>query len=250
MAFRHGKNTAVLVGAYNLSAYFQSAQVANSVMTAETTTYGAAGGAKTYVTGLNDSTVSLSGLFDGAAGAVDSVLQAAIGTDTDINYLIAQDGGMVVGRPCLIGQSILTKYSVDSPVADVVKTSADLQSDAGNDRGIILADLTAISATANGTSVDNGAATSNGGYAFLFVPTNTRNGTVTVKVQHSSDNSTWVDLTFTNSASSFTAVSSSATTSERLTVALGSNVNRYLRAQYTVAGSSGSTSIAVAFTRL
>lgn len=243
MAFRHGKNTAVLIGAYNLSSYFQSAQLASSVMTAETTTYGVANGAKTYITGLNDSTVSLSGLFDGAAGAVDAVLTAAIGVDTDLNFLIAQDGGLVVGRPCITGQSIMTKYSVDSPVADVVKVSADLQCDAGGDRGIILADLTSISATGNGTSVDNTTSSTNGGYAFLFIPTNTRNGNVTVKVQHSSDNVTFADLV------TFTVVGSSTTTSERIAVATGTTVNRYLRASYTVAGSTGSASIAVAFAR-
>jgi hypothetical protein len=71
MAFRHGKNTKVVVNATDLSSYFNDVTVNNTVETAETTTFGVSGGSKTYVTGLNDGTVSVSGLFDGAVGAVD-----------------------------------------------------------------------------------------------------------------------------------------------------------------------------------
>lgn len=243
MAFRHGKTTGVLVNAYNLSSYFNSAQTAFAINTAETTTYGTAGAAKTYITGLNDSTVSLAGLFDGATGAVDDVFTTSLGSSTDINFTIAQDGGFTVGRRCLMGQSIMTKYSIDSPVSDVVKVSADFQCDAETRSGVVLADLSAISATSNGTAVDNTTSTTNGGIAILHVPSNTRNGNITVKVQHSSDNSTYADLV------TFTVVSSSTTTSERIVVAAGTTVNRYLRATYTVAGSTGSATIAVAFAR-
>lgn len=243
MAFRHGKNTVVLIKEFDLSSYFNDATTSASVETAETTTYGVANGSKTYVTGHNDGTVSLSGLFEGAAGGVDQVLTSVIGSSTDVNFTIANDGGMAVGRRCTIGQSIETSYEVNSPVADVVSVSAELQPDGGIQRGVILAPLSVVSATGNGTSVDNGAATTNGGTAMLHVPANTRNGNITIKVQHSADNSTWADLT------TFAVVSSTVKTSERLVVASGTTVNRYLRASYTVAGSSGSATIAVAFAR-
>jgi hypothetical protein len=47
----------------------------------------------------------------------------------------------------------------------------------------------------------------------------------------------------------FTVVSSTAKTSERVEVASGTTVNRYLRVNYTVAGSTGSATPVVAFTR-
>lgn len=243
MPFRHGKNTKVLVGAFDLSAYFAEATVAASVETAETTTFGAAGGSKTYVTGLNDATLSLSGMFDGDANAIDEVLVGILGSDTPVNFTVAQDGGMVLGARCVLGQAIDTKYDLSSPVSDVVKSSADFQFDAGASRGIILAPLASISATGNQTSVDNSTSTANGGTAMLHVPANTRNGNITIKVQHSSDNVTFADLV------TFTVVSSTTKTSERVSVASGTTVNRYLRAQYTVAGSTGSATIAVAFAR-
>lgn len=243
MAFRHGKNTKVLVGAYDLSSFFNEASIAASVETAETTTFGASGGSKTYVTGLNDATLSLAGMFDGDANAIDEVLVGVLGSDTDVNFTVAQDGGMVLGARCIIGAAIETKYDLSSPVSDVVKSSADFQFDAGASRGIILAPLISISATGNQSSVDNATSTTNGGTAMLHVPVNTRNGNVTVKVQHSSDNVTFADLV------TFTVVSSTTKTSQSVSVAAGTTVNRYLRAQYTVAGTTGSATIAVAFAR-
>lgn len=243
MAFRHGKNTKVLVNASDLSSYFNDVTANATVEVAETTTFGATGGSKTYVTGLNDGTLSLSGLFDGAAGAVDEVISGVLGSSTDVNFTIAQDGGLTVGSRCIIGQSIDTKYDVKAPVAGVVSVSADFQADGGTDPGVVLAGLSSVSATGNGTSVDGTVATTNGGTGLLHVTANTRNGTIVVKVQHSSDNSTWADL------ATFTTVSTTTTTSERVVVATGTTVNRYLRANYTVAGSTGSATVTVAFAR-
>ena len=162
MPFRHGKNTRVLIGSSDLSAYFRETSVSSSVETAETTTFGVSGDAKTYVTGLSDSTVSISGLFDDDTGAADDVISAALGSDTDVVFTIAQDGGLVVGRRCLLGQSIETKYDLSSPVADVVSTSLDLQSDGESVHGFVLAASDVISSTSTGTSVDGIASSSNG----------------------------------------------------------------------------------------
>jgi len=243
MSFRHGKSTRVLIGSSDLSTYFKETTVSASIETAETTTYGVAGGSKTYVTGLKDSTVSLTGLFDDATGAADDVITTALASDADIVFTIAQDGGLVVGRRCVLGQAIETKYDLSSPVADVVSTSLDLQTDGESIYGYVLAAADSISSTSTGTSVDGVASSTNGGIATLHVIANTRNGNITVKVQHSADNVTFADL------ATFAVVSSTTKTSERLSVASGTTVNRYLRVSYTVAGSTGSATIAAAFGR-
>lgn len=243
MAFRHGKSTRILIGSTDLSSFFRDTSQSTSIETAETTTYGAAGASKTFVTGLVDSTVSLSGLFADGTGEADDIISTALGSDADIVFTVAQDGGLTVGRRCLLGQAIETKYDISSPVGDVVSTSLDLQSDGEIGRGVVLAALDSISATGNGTAVDNATSTSDGGTATLHVTANTRNGGITVKVQHSADNVTYADL------ATFTVVSTATKTSERRVVASGTTVNRYLRASYTVAGSTGSATIAVAFGR-
>jgi len=76
--FRHGKKTAILFGSNNLSQYLNSVGVANSIDTNETTTFG--NDAKTYITGIESATFSLSGLYEGSEN--DPVLNNALNQDT------------------------------------------------------------------------------------------------------------------------------------------------------------------------
>jgi predicted secreted protein len=128
MAFRHGKNAVFKVdnssaSLTDISTYCDSVQLPRSIATAETTTFGVTGGAKTYITGLSDSTVSISGKWD---SALDAVLAGVVGQDTLLNWNYGP-GGSTTGYVKFTGSAILTKYSVDSPVGDVVKFSADFQ---------------------------------------------------------------------------------------------------------------------------
>lgn len=233
----HGKNTSVLYGAYDLSAYFNSMKVGTKVPMAATTTFQAA--AETYLPGIKDGTVSLSGLFDGAAGAVDEVLTAAL-AGSDQVFTGAVDLA-AIGKRCRMAAAQSSAYDVDDSISDAVQVSLDIQANGGVDYGLILHALGSVSATANDTSQDNAAASSNGGVAHLHVVTNTRNGTLVAKVQHSTDNSSWADLI------TFTTVTSSTTAAER--IAVTGTVNRYVRAQYTIAGSTGAMSFQMAFAR-
>lgn len=238
MAFIHGKNATVLFGAYNLSTYLNELGLTKSIETGETTTFNA--GSKTYVTGLQDGTVSLSGLFDGNANAIDEVMQAAIASDNRDVSTVAPSAE-AVGVVASLVDAHTGSYEISSPVADVVSVTADLQSEAGILRGVMLTDGSAISTTSSNASVNNGASTANGAVAHLHVTANDRDGAITVKVQHSADNLAWVDL------GTFASVSSASTTSERITIT--GTVNQYLRADFTVAGSSGSATIHVSIAR-
>lgn len=238
MAFRHGKNTKVLFGVTDVSGYLNESTVSETVDTAETTTYGKS--AKTYIVGQADGTLSLNGLFEGSASAADAIFQAAIGNDSGLPVTVATEG-LSAGSRVSLAKAKQVSYEITSPVADVVSTSAEVQADGGVDRGISLNDLASVSATANGTGQDNSASTTNGGVAQLHVTANTRNGNTTIKVQHSSDNAVWADL------ATFTVVGSSTTTSERSEVA--GTVNRYLRSQHTLAGSTGAITYHASFAR-
>lgn len=242
MPFVHGKNTAVIWKATDLSAYFSDSSTSRSVDVAETTTYGVSGSSKTYIVGHNDGTVSLSGLWDGAASAVDATLTATLGADGTHVATIAP-AGLAIGSRVHMADVEQTSYEVSSPVADVVAISAELQATGGLDAGVSLHALASESTSTNSTSVDNAASSANGGVAHLHVTVNTRNGATTIKVQHSTDNSTWADLV------TFASVSTSTTTSERVVVAAGTTVNRYLRAQSTVGGTTGALTYTVSFAR-
>ena len=239
--FRHGKNTVVLVDQYDLSGYFKESTTSRSVETAETTAFG--GSAKTYISGLKDGTMNLSGMFDGSTGAVDQVLAAALGASTD-NVVTVQIEGNTAGTMAHMLATQQTSYEVSSPVSDVVSVTSQLQADGGLESGRVLAPATVVTTatTTNGTAVDNAAATTNGGVAHVHVSANANLGTTTIKVQHSVDNSTWVDLV------TFATVATTIKTAQRVEVASGTTVNRYLRSQITTA-STGSITTTVAFAR-
>ena len=239
--FRHGKNVKVFVDEFDFSAYFTDMTATTTVETAETSTFGSS--AKEYIAGLKDGTVSLSGMFEGTADTgTDDYFSGILGSATKQKVIVAPEGHANGYRAVML-QADDTSYEVSSAIADVVQASAEFQSSDGVEHGVILSSGSAVSATGSGTGVDNGASSANGGVAFLSVPTNTRNGNITVKVQQSADNSTFTDLV------TFTAVTSTQKTSERIEVAAGTSVARYLRVNYTVAGSTGSATPIVAFSR-
>lgn len=238
MAFRHGKNTAVWFNGANLTTYFNEASISTDVEVAETTAFG--NDAKTYIAGLKDGTFSMSGMFDGAQGAVDQTLSSVIAAADSDAITVAPDGA-VAGRRSVSGAARETSYEISSPVGDVVSVSMESQATGGVDYGYLLAANASVSASAAGSSVNNGAATTNGGVGYLHVTANTRDGSSTFTVQHSSDNVSFVDLI------TFTGVSASATDGER--VAVTGTVNQYVRAQHVPGGSSGSVTYTMAFAR-
>lgn len=240
MAFIHGKSAQVLHGEHNLSSFLNDASASADVEVAETTSFGSS--AKTYLVGLKDGTVSASGMFDGAADATDEVLSASIGSDTLAPVTIGYDG-TTLGNRVTILQAKTTSYEVSTPVGDVVAVSYSAQADGGLDQGVSLAALASVSATTTGSSHDNSASTANGGVAQLHVTANSRSADATIKVQHSADNSTFADL------ATFTVVATTVTTSERVIVASGTTVNRYLRAVNTLASGTGSITYQVSFAR-
>jgi hypothetical protein len=239
--FRHGKNVNVFLDEYDFSTYFNDVSASTTVDTAEASAFGTS--AKEYVVGHRDGTVSLSGMFESTVSVgTDQYFATALGSATKVKLIVAPEGHSN-GAGAILLQADDTSYEVSSAIADIVQASAEFQSTDAVEHGKILSSGATVSATGNGTGVDNGASTANGGAGFLSVPVNTRNGTIAVKIQHSADNSTFADLV------TFTTVTSTQKTSQRVEVASGTTVNRYLRVNYTVAGSTGSATPVVAFTR-
>ena len=233
MAFIHGKSAQVLHNEFDLSSYFNDASISRSAETAETTSFGAT--AKSYIIGLTDGTISLSGMFDGAANAIDAEMTDVFGSNDGSVISISPSGSTAIGTRILTATGKLTSYEVSSPVGDVVAANAEFQADAGIGNAVSLAALATVTTTTTGTSVDNGASSTNGGFATLHVTANTMDAATVCKIQHSSDDSTFADLV------TFTSVGTTVVTAERKTVANGTTVNRYLRAVATPAGAGNFT---------
>lgn len=247
--FVHGKGTGVLLDQYNLSEYFNSADVAQTIDVAETTSFTAS--AKSYIVGLNDATVSLSGLYSQDAGGSDEVLSGILGTATTPVITVAFDIG-TIGNRCVTGRVHETNYSISNPVADVSSVTADFNASTdavsgqtyGVRGGVMLTTGGSIAygSLGNLTAVDNGASSANGAMAVLHVTANSiSGGSTTIKVQHSTDNSIWADLM------TFAVVSASTTTKELKTAS--STINRYVRATASTAGSSGAITFHIGFAR-
>lgn len=232
-----GPSTKVLHGAVDLSTYFREASVPMEVDVEDATTCGKT--AKVYKPTLIDGTATLAGLWDGAIGAVDERLAGVLQIDA-LPLTVAWEG-TVLGKRAALLDALEVNYEVSGTVGGLVETTAEFQADEGARSGVMLAELTARTATANGTSHDGTASSTRGAAAHLHViAASGTSPSVTVKVQHSADNSVWADL--------ITFTAATAVAGERKEVT--GTVNRYLRATWTVSGTGPSFTFAVAVARL
>lgn len=237
MPFIHGLQSVVLINAVNCSAFLNSVDQTITVDTAETTTFSNA--SKTYLAGHLDGTVSLGGYWDSAAGAIDPLISSLLGTSTPCVLSSCQEGIATVGQRALVVQSNDTSYQITAAVGDAVSISAELQVDgtggSGAYRGAVLAPLTSYGTSVTTTVLDNVTGTTNGLVANLHMLVNTV--ATTVKIQHSTDNVTYVDLI------TFTVFSGTGAEHKVVSGA----VNRYLRV--TVSAASGTRTLAVTTAR-
>jgi hypothetical protein len=238
--FRHGKSVNVFIDEYDFSSYFNDMSATSNLEPTETTAFGSS--AKTYIAGLRDGTISLSGMFEGTTTGTDVWFEGVMGLTTKQNIIVAPEGHGL-GNVATVANSDDTSYEVSGSVGDLVMTSAEFQASTGVESGLLLSSGASITAKTNGTSVDNTASTTDGGVGFFSLPVNTRSGTVDAVIQHSSDNSTFADLV------TFTSVNATTLTSERVEVASGTTVNRYLRLKLTYAVGTGASTPVVAFVR-
>jgi predicted secreted protein len=124
--FRHGKSTVFKVDnaagtLTDISNTLTDVSFPQSVETAETTSFGSS--AKTYIVGLSDSTVSVSGNFD---ATVDAHLAAILGQAATVSFEYGPEGS-TAGQVKYTGEAILTSYEKSGAVGDVVTYSTELQ---------------------------------------------------------------------------------------------------------------------------
>jgi len=133
MAFSHGKGAAFSLddntgSLTDISTYLDEVGFPQTIETGETTTFQSTGGAKTYVVGLRDATVTLSGKFD---PTVDALIEGDISSLSagSINTVSFEYGpaGSAASAVKYSGEALITNYEVSAPVGDVVTFSCDLQ---------------------------------------------------------------------------------------------------------------------------
>ena len=130
--FVHGKSTFFSIDdtggtVRDISDTLTSVDFPETIDTAETTAFGAT--SKSYIVGLRDATISVSGLWD---ATVDGYF---IGTEPATRSFVFGPAGNTSGYVKYSGECILTSYSLSSPVADVDTYSAAFQVTANVTRG-------------------------------------------------------------------------------------------------------------------
>lgn len=228
MAFIHGKDSGVFLAEFDLSAYLTAVDVGQEVATHDVTTISKSSVAR--FSGLFDGSASLTGLFD---AAYDDDVYGYVGTAAGEPFTLAF--GSAVGDRVRCGLTKTAKYASSAPVGGMVTASASLESDGGMWAGELLHPSGAEVATGNGTTVDTGltptwVGVNQGGVGVLHLTAVTALTTLDVKIQDSTDGAAWADL------ASFTQLT--AVGSEKIEVALGTQVDRYLRAVWTLVGTS------------
>ena len=235
----HGKGSVLLSAQYNLQAYLNKFNIKHDKAANESTVLGLDD--RTYVPGLQGGSVTGGGVYRGAASAADAdtELRRALNSSTATVMSIGI-GGFAVGRRTRSWQARVNNYSLSVNNDGLIATSFDSSANGGLDAGVSLHDHSAAeTSSTNSASVDQAAASTKGAIAHLHV-IGAATGTADILVEHSDDDSTWATLI------TFTQVSAAG--SQRMEVASGVTINRYVRVKSTLA-TTPSFYYAVAFSR-
>ena len=139
MSFVHGKSGFLKIStaagsATDVSAYITDVSWPRNVDTSETTTFGVAGSTKTYISGLVDGSISVSGHWDATSTSASSIINGLMQS--------ANPGGLTAGGPTTVVYgpaggttglvsitvtAFVTSYEVSSSVGGLVEFKATLQ---------------------------------------------------------------------------------------------------------------------------
>lgn len=239
MSFAHGSSTVVLVNekvvSTEVAGWTMSHQRAMSEVTTVGQTAGAAG-AK-FIPGLMSGTLALRGPYDNdPTTGLHKEIRDAVGVDNVFLCSCFPDG-TAVGKPAFFVLGDPTDHAIDASVSDAVGYTMSAQADESVEMGYVLHALGAETVDGNGTTVDRGASpltpTTHGLVASIHVTAYSGLTSAAIKIQHSTDASSWADLV------SFTSIT--AIGFERVKVADGTTVNRYLRVVTDVTGTGSVT---------
>ncbi len=244
MARFHGSDCRVYLGYRDASADLVSVDITATAEPIDVTTF-ASDNWRAVDPGLTSWEGSFSGFWQTNAGAsattIERQIEIMLASNTAGQSLMSVylgDADAVGDTGYLTSEAVLSKWASPIAVADLVKVSGTLK---GNGQfgvnGVLLHPSATDSTSTNGTTFDGSAASSYGGRANLHVTAASGTGGI-IKVQHSTNGSTWVDL--------ITFTTTSTTTAETNTVT--GTVNRYLRYISTI-NSTSSLTFVVGFAR-
>lgn len=185
--------------------------------------------------GITGMDVSQDGFYDDAAGSSNAALVANGGAEVILSVAFE---GNTEGQKCVCLEGpVQTSYQRGIAVKEFHRASAEYMANGEVEDCLILADLEARVADSNTSSQEEAASSSSGASGYLQVTNVTLGGytNCVVKIQHSANDIDWADLI------TFTAVTDR--TAERVEVASGGTINKYLRVLWAWTGAGAAQSI-------
>lgn len=197
--------------------------------------------------GVKSFDLTLQGFYDDAAGAIDAAMIGSIGATQLITF--APFGNLLGSRVTIYAAPLVSDYDRTAAIAKFTKAGVTYTGSGQvyQNGQLVLPRQTATSAfNTSATPLDNGASSANGGVAVLQVEGVTLGGYTswTVKLRHSADNVTYVDL------ATFTIVTT-APVAQLLNIV--GTINRYVDVDVSLQGAGSGPSIgplSVALVRL
>ena len=243
-ARHHGRRLRLLIDEHDMASLFTDASLKLSCQHDEDGGFGE-DFERHQAPGHVDATLSLQGFYRVGSGW-GGKLAAALAADPESAQLPLVSwapNGYAPTRLVELIRAAATKNTSKVERKTTNTASAEISADDGASLGVSLQDLVPVATAAlpivSATPVDEGGATNDGGIGQLHVTAFTGTN-LTLKLRHSVDNVTYVDL------ATFTVVAGVG--SQRIVVPEGTTVNRWLRWEIT-AGTFTSVTFHVAFAR-
>ena len=193
------------------------------------------------IAGLSDSALTVNGWFEQSGD--HAAYTSNTGKLPTADQIVFTQMGTALGDAFCGLTAKESSYAVNRAPGSALATTASYSSTAGQQAewGVTLtASKTTNASASSGTGVDNAASSANGCVAYLEVMSLV-SGTCVVKVQHSTDNSTWADLI------TFTSVTTANVPFAQRSTASGT-INRYTRVN--TSGTFGSIVFVAGIARL
>ena len=197
---------------------------------------------RSYEAGFKSGTISASGFYDSDGTDLDEIhdVFAAVYNTGATNNITYSMGTVAVNTDAVMLNGSEMKYDIAVTIGSVINVNAEFKAINGVAFGKWLMTSQLNAGTTNGTSVDNAASSTNGGIFQVHLNNDTASD-VDVKLQHSTDNSIWADVTSG-------AVNNLSAVHEAGSVAVSGTINRYTRAVAVVTGGN-TVLVSAAFAR-
>ena len=229
MAKIAAKNATILINGSKFSTYTTAYETTHTVDPLDAT--GFSDGSRNFIPGILTGKISADMLWDATA---DTGIHAKLKTSGQTGHVTIIPEVYAVGVPAISLPFVQATYNPGAAVTDILKIGTLEFESYGDNNGVEIGNTlyqATITNTATSTTFDNGAASSVKYSGIVHVWTPTSADTYAVKIEHSTNDSTWADLaTFTISGNGQSIVSARVTGT--------GTVNRYRRITATRTGAA------------